>query len=412
MLQRYELSRIYSALSKAAVEKLRAACRTTWALRLFLFSCGSLLGHFFTRHVNSSCTSFHGPTPHHETTLHHNLWTFDATPADVQKAELRSKDCYLSFHDRASSDTRSQDLLSTVYRDTRIIFPYTPTGDVESRYWKVMPHPCSESRTIESRMNGDGHGFETIFQTMLEGVPGSSVFVDVGANMGAYTIFPAVRGVRVISFEVMIERVHEIRLMAALNGVAERVKVINGAVSGLSSGFLVCRDQRPTSVLVDECSVVEERVTSNVERLITAPRVRMDDFVSEADDVYVVKVDCDGCEEGWFRGSQRFMMGPGLKVAFYLLEVELHANWLAEFETIVEHKHPWYVVTEFHEHAHLNPDGVKRLVTAAKAKNTSFIEQSPLAHNTLYTLRKAVDLLVLDASRIRVDLLVIILENV
>jgi len=261
-------------------------------------------------------------------------------------------------------------------------------------------------------MNGDGHGHEATFQKMLTNVPNSSIFIDVGANMGAYTIFPAVLGVKVLSFEVMSERVREIRLMAALNGITERVQLVHGAISELSTGFLVCKDQRPDSVLVDKCFAADKTVEPNNEHLISAPFVRMDNFVSEDDEVYIVKVDCDGCEEGWFRGSQRFLKGSGMNVAFFHLEVQLHAKWLTDFEHIMGQKKLWFIVTEFHGHSHLNPNNVNSVLTAAKAKNEKLFEKIPNVHQTLSELREAVYLIVPDASNLRVDLLVVNVKHV
>jgi len=61
-------------------------------------------------------------------------------------------------------------------------------------------------------------------------MPGD-VFVDVGANVGFYTVLAALRGARVISVEAVPHTVAVLRANIKLNGLEDRVKVVDKCAS-------------------------------------------------------------------------------------------------------------------------------------------------------------------------------------
>jgi FkbM family methyltransferase len=316
-------------------------------------------------------------------------WPTDQVPYEQQVVELRERQCHLQLVDKYSQDTRSQDLLSGVYRDARLIFPFRVENTM---YWKVVPHPCSESVTIEARLNGDGHGFEAMYMALLRDAPRDKIVVDIGANLGGYTIFPAVLGFRVVSVEIQPERVREIQLMAKLNGVEDRVQVVHAAAYERTGGTMICEDQRPRSVLVANCNVssTPETQKHSAHTAIRAPLYSMDDVLESTADVYMYKVDCDGCETSWFEGSIKFLERSGSKVPFYLLEASAHDKWLAEFDRVVKRTPRWYC-NLYNHGAKTNPQTIdyEALFEAARSKDLQRAAAIAPVYTTLAALKSA-----------------------
>ena len=316
------------------------------------------------------------------------VWPTDQTPYEQQLVELHERQCSLRLIDENSEDPRSQDLLSGVYRDARLIFPFRVENTM---YWKVVPHPCSESVTIEARLNGDGHGFESLYKALLRDAPRKKIVVDVGANLGGYTIFPAVLGFRVVSVEIQQERVREIQLMAKLNGVDSRVQVFHAAVHERTGGTMMCDDQRPQSVLVANCkvsSVLETQQSAHT--ALSAPLHSMDDILKSSADVYMYKVDCDGCEKRWFEGSMKFLERSGSKVPFYLLEASAHEEWFVKFDLVLGNTRRWYCTLYSHG-AKRNPQTInyEALMEAVRSKDLERATAIAPVYKTLADLRSA-----------------------
>lgn len=300
-------------------------------------------------------------------------WPIDPTPSSEQIAQLDKRGCSLRLVDKLSADKRSQQLLSGVWRDARIVFPFAVPVE-GTVYWKVVPHPCSEPVTIEARMNGDGHGFESLYVALLRDVPKDKVVVDVGANMGAYSILPAVLGFNVVSVEIQADRVREIQLMGILNGVHDRLRVIHAAVAEETGAVLTCQDRRPENILVRDCTVLD--ADANVEHLeirSSSLMHRMDDLLDKDSDVYLYKIDCDGCEPGWFKGSKHFLRTSGSSVTFYLIETGMQ-RWFYDFANMLQGNYLFCVLTQ---HGSYNPEqpNYGALVDAIRSKEIAKISE-------------------------------------
>jgi FkbM family methyltransferase len=57
------------------------------------------------------------------------------------------------------------------------------------------------------------------------GVSNPRVFVDIGANVGFFTIYAAMMGARVVAFEPLKQNVDLVKFSACLNGVGERIEL-------------------------------------------------------------------------------------------------------------------------------------------------------------------------------------------
>ena len=96
----------------------------------------------------------------------------------------------------------------------------------ETQYGKFFYFaPDAIGQMIASGVFWDAH-----FRPWLDGLGPDDVFVDVGANIGFFTIYVARRGAKVYSFEASPEVFDLLDRNVALNGLRERVLLENGAL--------------------------------------------------------------------------------------------------------------------------------------------------------------------------------------
>jgi len=157
----------------------------------------------------------------------------------------------------------------------------------------------------------------------------SDRFVDVGANMGSYTILArGVCGAGTVSYEPVpatFERLQDnLRLNDALDGRSRLVPAAVGAAPGtlkMSAG----QDAMNHVVAAEEASALEVPVVTLDEDLFATP--------------LLMKVDVEGFETEVFRGARRHLANPALRALIVELnglgrrygydESALHADLLA-----------------------------------------------------------------------------------
>lgn len=157
----------------------------------------------------------------------------------------------------------------------------------------------------------------------------SDRFVDVGANMGSYTILArGVCGAGTVSYEPVtatFERLQDnLRLNDALDGRSRLVRAAVGSAPGtlkMSAG----QDAMNHVVAAEEASALEVPVVTLDEDLFATP--------------LLMKVDVEGFETEVFRGARRHLANPALRALIVELnglgrrygydEAALHADLLA-----------------------------------------------------------------------------------
>jgi len=150
--------------------------------------------------------------------------------------------------------------------------------------------------------------------------PGATV-LDVGANLGAYTLLFATwtgPGGRVIAFEPAPQAANGLRRQLVLNELDDRVEVVQTAVA----------DRIGSAPFVSEGASGANQLAPGAadQRAITVPTTTIDAFC-EARGVRpdVIKIDVEGAELDVLRGARRTLARPGVR-AF----LELHpAAWAA-----------------------------------------------------------------------------------
>jgi FkbM family methyltransferase len=119
-------------------------------------------------------------------------------------------------------------------------------------------------------------------------------FVDVGANIGVYTVVAALRGARVLAFEPNANARGMLSANLALNRVEDRVEVLPFALADFSGPARFTTDLESSNHLQTtpeaNCEVVEVR--------------ELDALVKPARQVTLVKIDAEGFDEAVLRGAR------------------------------------------------------------------------------------------------------------
>ncbi|MEI9959690.1 MAG: FkbM family methyltransferase [Limisphaerales bacterium] len=129
------------------------------------------------------------------------------------------------------------------------------------------------------------------------------MFVDVGANVGAFTIMAAgVAGARVVAFEASPDTYEMLRRNIQLNGFQERVKAIHAA-AGRSEGTahfsIGLGTENCVNLKSGDHSIAVKMTTLDKELAETPPNL--------------LKVDVEGFETEVFAGAAKILRQPGLQ---------------------------------------------------------------------------------------------------
>lgn len=127
----------------------------------------------------------------------------------------------------------------------------------------------------------------------------TDVFVDVGANAGAYTVLAAaVVGARVVAFEPIPQTAMRLMDQTRLNGVPDRVTLYRCAVGKAPGKIAMTRDRDTTNhVVSDAFSGADD---------LKVPVVTIDGTLQKGED-YVLKIDVEGFELAVLLGAREHL---------------------------------------------------------------------------------------------------------
>jgi FkbM family methyltransferase len=138
----------------------------------------------------------------------------------------------------------------------------------------------------------------------------SDLFVDVGANVGSYTVIAAgACEARVVAFEPVPVIAAHLATNVRLNDLASRVDVRRQAVGARSGTVTVSIDRDTTNRVVASPGARDEHSSTEV------TVVRLDDLMlapPEASGRILVKIDVEGYEVEALRGAQELLADPRL----------------------------------------------------------------------------------------------------
>jgi FkbM family methyltransferase len=148
---------------------------------------------------------------------------------------------------------------------------------------------------------------------------GVEVFFDIGANIGLYSLYAAVRhpGLRVVAFEPEYANLHLLRDNIVGNGLGGRIEpyaLALGERSGLS--LLHLHDLTPGAALHSEAAETRIRTDSG-HPVLWAEGIcvmRLDDFCAERGVTpHAIKIDVDGGERRVLEGARATLAAADLK---------------------------------------------------------------------------------------------------
>lgn len=148
------------------------------------------------------------------------------------------------------------------------------------------------------------------YRAFRTAVAPGAIVLDVGANVGSYTLLFALwagRTGRVFAFEPAPEARKGLRLHAALNGISDRVEIVAAAASsGIGSARFHIDGASGTNAL----SVNGEGATPG---FIDVETTTIDGFC-ESRNLHpdVIKIDVEGAELDVLRGARRVLALPGV----------------------------------------------------------------------------------------------------
>lgn len=144
--------------------------------------------------------------------------------------------------------------------------------------------------------------YEPITQEVVQRFcrPGS-VFFDVGANFGYYSMLAARTGAKVVAFEPDLALAEDLRLHAKLNGLEDRIELQRVAVfSRTGEVFLDPAGENTAHGSAHVCSLdVPE------DRAVRVPCTTLDDFVAGHLAPGLMKIDVEGAESDVLMGAER-----------------------------------------------------------------------------------------------------------
>ena len=158
-------------------------------------------------------------------------------------------------------------------------------------------------------------------------LPGFCEFVDLGANVGLYSLLAARNGLRVQAFEPEPGNLRRLRANLRRNGLADRVTVAPVAL-GATSGFV--RLHRPLS---DNRGMATQTDPSGLPGHdgFRARREPFDQYASDPEQPTLVKCDVEGAEAEVLRGARQALRAA----RDTLWMVEVHRCYRVDADVVV-----------------------------------------------------------------------------
>ena len=180
--------------------------------------------------------------------------------------------------------------------------------------FKICTHDPEEdiyvSRTILTGQNFDEHISSTIYHVLSSRHPATPVYVDIGGNIGFFTLLAASLGATTISFEPLLANYQLLSRSVELNGylnskvffaaLADQVEVVDLYKWNDNFGSTFVALKNDSRVNMDGVSYQASGFT-----------VQLDSMIDFAIDL--LKIDCEGCETRAMLGARSLISSKKLK---------------------------------------------------------------------------------------------------
>lgn len=145
----------------------------------------------------------------------------------------------------------------------------------------------------------------------IEKMPPGSWFIDVGANVGSYTLLSVARGLSVLAFEPSVPNFYQLFRNLALNNWLDRAMLVWAAAGATNSTEWFHYADLRTGAANHVLGGGERKRTFHKQRV---PIFTLDTFMGliDAPVPILLKVDCDGGEAEVFKGATGLLADPRL----------------------------------------------------------------------------------------------------
>jgi len=160
--------------------------------------------------------------------------------------------------------------------------------------------------------NGHEGAITNVYGAILSnGNPAAEVVLDIGGNLGMYSIIPAKFGYQVFTFDMQPICLHATHLLTEANGIPpERVTLINAALTDKDVGTVYNSDDSCDYVnyfVSDTAASDEKGHTSGVKTPVPAMPFDVASPVGQQQPVRLVKIDTEGAEVKVLRGMSALL---------------------------------------------------------------------------------------------------------
>ena len=176
---------------------------------------------------------------------------------------------------------------------------------------KICIHKVKEDRYVSGAIaKGEFWEPENVkfFQKLLQADPDLHV-IDIGANIGEYTLVAAHAGRKVLAVEARLLHVHMLQQSLRLNHYHDRVTLVYNAISdsyGQVTLGTYYNNQGGTHIANSKQTKVKSGLSVNVKNNMTSTMILMSDLVAVTNfSKALMKIDIEGYEDTAFRCAER-----------------------------------------------------------------------------------------------------------
>jgi FkbM family methyltransferase len=147
----------------------------------------------------------------------------------------------------------------------------------------------------------DGSYELEVQRVLLERLKPGSVFYDVGANIGFYSLLAARQSAQVFAFEPDVQNAESLEHHVRLNSLGAKIEVIRAAVFS-TSGYVALE---PADFTMGHGNAHVGPTTEDSHSTVKVPCTTLDDFAQEHVAPDTIKIDVEGAESNVLRGADR-----------------------------------------------------------------------------------------------------------
>lgn len=224
------------------------------------------------------------------------------------KIVTRSRDYGWTVLDKMWCEPKSDFVLTRLHPVNVPIYVYKPEEDIYI------------SEMIINSGSWEAHLIEKVVKAM-EKYP-DDVFIDIGANLGVYSITMAAKGRRVISVDCNKQNVMRLCASASEANLTDKISIVHNGISDQRKDLILVKSSEPN---IGGMGVETMSSTSNVTKSLTSTAIILDDLLEIFKiESAILKMDVEKHEDEIFKGAKIFF--EKVRVDAILLEFRFHTT--------------------------------------------------------------------------------------